>query len=161
MPSRLINAAWPEISPPVGAVNVLVMPSTRVTRDVRAVRINGRDRFRVWIEVADFGSINSAIRALWDFDESHVGAGVDHSRIDRQTTPVDRLRAGRDVDIRADGFDLAVANHDGAVFDISAADGDDARIANRKHAARRNHALLRGGIPDLLTQNAEHKIRKS
>ena len=48
---------------------------------MRAVRINGDDRFCVWIQIADFGGIDRAIRALRNFDESHVCAGVDHAGI--------------------------------------------------------------------------------
>ena len=82
------------------------------------VRINCRDCFRIRIQVADFGSINSAVRALRNFDKAHVRAGVDHSGINRQTTAVDRLRAGRNRDVRSDGFDLSVTNHNRAVLDV-------------------------------------------
>ena len=50
------------------------------------------------------------------------------------------------------GFDLSIANDDGAIFDVRATNGNDPRIANHERSTRRHHALLRGGISDLLGQ---------
>src|SRR6185503_7889820 len=91
-----------------------------------------------------------AVRALRDFDESHVCAGFDHSGIGRKPGSVDRLRTSRNRNVRADSFDLAVTNHNCAVLDVWTTHGDDASVANREGAARWNHALLRGWIADLL-----------
>src|SRR6185369_9131813 len=50
--------------------------------DVCAVWVDGDDGFGVRVQIADFGKIHSAVRALRDFDEAHVCAGVDHTGID-------------------------------------------------------------------------------
>ncbi len=125
--------------------------------NVRAVRVNGDDGFRVWIQLAHFGRIDRAVRALWNFHQSHVCAGVDHAGIDWQTAAVDRLSSSRDGDIRADCFDLSITNYDGAVFDVWSADGDDTSVANREDASRRNNSLLSGRVADLLSQYRSRK----
>ena len=121
------------------------------------VRVNGDDGFRVWIQIANFGCIDGTIRALWNFHQSHVCAGVDHAGIDGQAAAVDRLRAGWDGDSRTDCFDLSVTNYDCAVFDVRSTDRDDASVADRENTARRNHSLLSGRIADLLR---EYRARK-
>jgi hypothetical protein len=96
---------------------------------------------RVRVHLADFGHVHRRVRALRNLDESHRRAEIDHAGIDGQAPRVDLLRARRHCDVRADGGDLAVADHDRAALDVRAGDGDDARVANRVSARRAGHEL--------------------
>ena len=82
------------------------------------VRVNRNDRLRVWIEIANLGSVHRAGSTLADFDQTHLRAGIDHPGIDRKPSPVDRLCARGNLDIRTHGRDFSVANYDCAVFNV-------------------------------------------
>src|SRR5688572_5149005 len=114
--------------------------------------MDGNDCFGVGIEVAYFSGVDRTRRALRDFNQSHRGTGVNHSRIDRKAPSIDRASAGRNGDIRAYRLYLAVADHDRAVFNLWTTDGNDARAGDGKHTAGRIDAKLRGRVAGLLRE---------
>src|SRR5207245_4271316 len=71
--------------------------------NVRAVLIDGDDRFGIRIQFTDFAGINRAVRSLAHFDQTERSARIHHPRIDGQASGLNRLRPCRDADVRAYG----------------------------------------------------------
>ena len=84
--------------------------------NVRAVLIDGDDRFGIRIQFTDFAGINRAVRSLAHFDQTERSAGIHHSRIDGQASGLNRLRPCRDADVI-----------DELLFDASAGGPDEHR----------------------------------
>src|SRR5262249_51951929 len=92
-------------------------------------------------------------RALSYLNKSNRRSYVHHSRIDKQTTRIDGLRARGYVDFRADRVNLSVANNYCSVLNISTTNGNDVRIANRKNSTWRRDTRLSSWCADLLGAN--------
>ena len=94
-------------------------------------------------------------RAFVDRVVGDVRVRVDDARRNELAGAVDDVGAGGNLDVGADGGDLAVAEHDRAVVDGAARHGQDRRVANRDDARRGGLALdVRAGRrPD----EAEHQ----
>ena len=77
----------------------------------------------VGIVVAGFRGIHGGADG-GNFAQAHLRDGIKQSGINLQTFGVDDLRVLRNVDLRADGGDFAVANDQGAVFDGRSREGE-------------------------------------
>jgi hypothetical protein len=86
-------------------------------------------------------------RAFVDGVVRDVRVRVDDAGRDEFARAVDDVGARRNLDVRADGGDLAVAHEDGAVLDGAVRDGHDGRVPNRDDG-RRGRARLRLGASD-------------
>ena len=80
--------------------------------------------------VAHAGHRADRRRALVDRVVGDVRVRVDDARRDELAGAVIDVGARRDLHVRADRGDLAVADHDRAVVDGAARDGDDRRVAD-------------------------------
>ena len=102
--------------------------------DVSAVRIDAVKRLRVWVEATDLGDIDRRRRALRNLREPQARPAVHHPRIDGEPRGIDHLRIRWYRRIRAYRLNLPSADHHRSTRDLRAADGNDARIADRERA---------------------------
>ena len=105
------------------------------------MRVDGHPGLGVRVHVADLGHVDRPGDAA-DLGQAERGQAVDEAGVDGPARAVDHGRARRRRQVRAHGRDLPARDHDRALLDDGAGDGDDRAPVMAMSAGGRGQAGL-------------------